>query len=141
MRLVGHKLGGGDTISLMEKESHSFEDLLVWKESMNLCKNIYKAFNTCMDYGLKSQIQRSAVSVVSNIAEGYELDSHKQLIRHFNIAKGSCGELRAQLYIAIDQQAIAKPTGDQLLSQARKVSSMLHKFIQARKKWDQSPSK
>lgn len=122
----------------MGRKSLAFEDLEVWKESMDLCKSIYLEFKTCLDFGLKNQIQRSAVSVASNIAEGFELHSSKQLIRHFMIAKGSCGELRTQLYIAIDQQIILKEKGDRLVNQAMKISSMLQKFIQARKRLDPS---
>ena len=80
-----------------------FEDLEVWKISMDLCADIYRLTNTELlskDFGLKDQIRRSAVSVPSNISEGYERDSKNQFIYFLVIAKGSCGELRTQLKIA-----------------------------------------
>jgi len=80
-----------------------FEDLEVWKVSMDLCADIYKLTNTELfskDFGLKDQIRRSAISVPSNISEGYERDSKNQFVYFLVIAKGSCGELRTQLRIA-----------------------------------------
>jgi four helix bundle protein len=80
-----------------------FEELEVWKVSMDLCADIYKLTNTELfskDFGLKDQIRRSAVSVPSNISEGYERDSKNQFVYFLVIAKGSCGELRTQLRIA-----------------------------------------
>lgn len=80
-----------------------FEELEVWKISMELCAEIYKLTNTELfskDFGLKDQIRRSSVSVPSNISEGFERDSKNQFIYFLTIAKGSCGELRTQLKIA-----------------------------------------
>jgi four helix bundle protein len=80
-----------------------FEELEVWKVSMDLCADIYRLTNTELfskDFGLKDQIRRSAVSVPSNISEGYERDSKNQFVYFLVIAKGSCGELRTQLRIA-----------------------------------------
>ena len=80
-----------------------FEDLEVWKLSMDLCADIYRLTNTellARDFGLKDQIRRSAVSVPSNISEGFERDSKNQFLYFLVIAKGSCGELRTQLKIA-----------------------------------------
>ena len=81
----------------------NFEDLEVWKLSMDLCADIYRLTNTellARDFGLKDQIRRSAVSVPSNISEGFERDSKNQFLYFLVIAKGSCGELRTQLKIA-----------------------------------------
>lgn len=80
-----------------------FEELEVWKTSMDLCSDIYKLTNTELfskDFGLKDQIRRSAISVPSNISEGFERDAKNQFIYFLTIAKGSCGELRTQLKIA-----------------------------------------
>jgi len=80
-----------------------FEELEVWKMSMELCTEIYKLTNTDLfskDFGLKDQIRRCSVSVPSNISEGYERDSKNQFLYFLAIAKGSCGELRTQLNIA-----------------------------------------
>jgi four helix bundle protein len=77
----------------------AFENLEVWKRSSRLCVALYKQLRDCKDRGFKDQATRSALSVPSNIAEGYERDSLNEYIRFLRIAKGSCGELRTQLYI------------------------------------------
>lgn len=80
-----------------------FEELEVWKLSMDLCTEIYKLTNTELfskDFGLKDQIRRSAVSIPSNISEGFERDSKNQFLYFLAIAKGSSGELRTQVKIA-----------------------------------------
>lgn len=82
-----------------------FEDLEVWKLSREVVKMIYTLTNKgkfIRDFGFREQIQRSAVSVMSNIAEGFERKTDKEFIQFLYIAKGSCGELRSQLYIALD---------------------------------------
>lgn len=101
---------------------------------MKLCNEIYSCLKYCKDYGLKDQMQRSSVSVPSNIAEGYELSTNRAYIRHLYIAKGSCGELRTQLYIAIKQGYIAEDKGKELVELAKKTAAMINNFIVARKK-------
>ena len=118
----------------MESTYQSFEDLVIWQEGMKICYQIYDALEHCHDFGLRNQMERSAVSVPSNIAEGYELSSDRVFIRHLYIAKGSAGELRTQLYIAIRQKYISEETGTELLAQAKKLGGMIQKFITARKK-------
>ncbi|MGA6827141.1 four helix bundle protein [Nitrospira sp. NS4] len=80
-----------------------FKDLAVWQEAKNLAVLIYKISDNDMprvDFGLRDQIRRSAVSVASNLAEGDERDTDKESVRYFFIAKGSVAELRTQLQIA-----------------------------------------
>ena len=77
-----------------------FEDLEIWKEGMEICKDVYVRLKDCKDYGLKDQMQRAAVSIPSNIAEGYERNSVKEKQQFMFIAKASCGELRTQLYLS-----------------------------------------
>ena len=76
----------------------ALEKLEVWKRGCRLAVDLYNALEQCRDYGLKDQITRSAISVPSNIAEGFERDSSREFSRFLKIAKGSCGELRTQLY-------------------------------------------
>ena len=118
----------------METTYTSFEELIIWQEGMQICYQVYDELINCRDYGLKNQMERSAVSIPSNIAEGYELSTDQAFIRHLYIAKGSSGELCTQLYIAIRQKYIAEKTGIELLNRTKKLSVMIQKFITARKK-------
>ena len=118
----------------MENTYSTFEDLLIWQEGMQLCYKVYDELIECRDYGLKNQMERSAVSVPSNIAEGYELSSDRAFIRHLYIAKGSIAELRTQLYIAIRQKYIPDETGISMIAHTQRLSGMIQKFINARKK-------
>lgn len=79
-----------------------FEDLICWQRARELTKEIYKAFEGCRDFGFKDQIQRAAVSVMSNIAEGFERGTRQEFLNYLFIAKGSAGEVRSQLYAALD---------------------------------------
>lgn len=87
-----------------------FEDLIAWQKARELTKFVYeisryrKDISTYrnFDIGLANQIQRASVSVMSNIAEGFDRATKYELINYFYIAKGSCGEVRAQLYVALD---------------------------------------
>jgi four helix bundle protein len=117
----------------MAKKIGRFEDLEVWKDSMRLAGNIYKHFSNLHDYGFRDQIQRATVSVPSNIAEGYERQSNKEFIQFLYIARGSCGELRTQLYIAIEINLIEKAQGLALIDCTRKISAMLSGLIKTRK--------
>lgn len=101
---------------------------------MKLCDEIYDVLKNCRDYGLRDQMQRSAVSVPSNIAEGFELNTNKGFIRYLYIAKGSGGELRTQIYIAIRQGYIENEKGMALVDISKKLGAMISNFIAARKK-------
>src|SRR6056297_2169956 len=110
-----------------------FEDLDVWKESMRLAIKIYGNLANCKSYGLKNQIQRSAVSIPSNIAEGYDRGTNKEYINFLHIAKGSCAELRTQLYIAKEVDILPKKTCNNFIDSTKKISAMLYNLIQVRK--------
>jgi len=112
---------------------HSFETLEVWKRSSRLAVRIYKVLENTQDRGLKSQMTRAAVSVPSSIAEGYERGTNKEFIRYLNIAKGSAGELRTQLYIAKEIGIISKEAMAELVEETRGIGAMLNKLAEARK--------
>ena len=118
----------------MERNYHSFEDLLIWQEGMDLCDQIYTALQTCHDYGLRNQMERSAVSIPSNISEGFELNTNRAFIRHLFIAKGSGGELRTQIYIAIRRKYISPELGNELILKTKKLGGMIFNFIAARRR-------
>jgi four helix bundle protein len=98
-----------------------------------LSADVYRRLRDPKDWGFRDQITRAGLSIPSNIAEGYERESNKNLIKFLHYAKGSAGELRAQLYIGIDIGFIAKATGNHWLTEARQISKMLATLIKARK--------
>lgn len=109
-----------------------FEDLEVGKEGIRLAVEIYRFLENCRDYGLRDQMQRAAVSIPSNIAEGFDRNTNKEFIRFLYISKGSCAELRTQLYLAVKTDVLDKSISDELLESTKKISVMLHQFIKVR---------
>ncbi len=110
-----------------------FEDLEVWKLARELTGKVYRITSEGLfakDYGLKDQIRRAAVSVMSNISEGYERGGNRELIQFLSIAKGSSGEVRCQLYIAMDQNYIADEKSRELINNFQKLSIMINNFIE-----------
>jgi four helix bundle protein len=109
-----------------------FEDLHVWQEARGLVSEVYKvtkqrAFRR--DFSLRDQITRAAVSSMSNIAEGFERGSRREFIQFLNVAKGSTGEVRSQLYVALDQEYVDQKMFEKLRGSALAVSRRLAKFI------------
>lgn len=115
----------------------NFQKLRVWQLAKELAIKIYKQTSKptfSKDFGLKDQIRRSAVSIPSNIAEGDELDTDKQSIRFFYIARGSTAELLTQLIIAQEIDYIDSESGNNLINDCKIISVMLTKLIKARGK-------
>jgi len=113
----------------------NFRELKVWQKSKDLAVRIYKLTNSgkiSKDYDLRGQIRKSAVSIPSNIAEGDELGTDKQSIRHFNIAKGSSAELLTQLIIAYEVDYFTEDIYNELEKECLEISSMLHGLIKHR---------
>ncbi len=111
----------------------SFEDLEVWKLARVLAGKIHSFSSQgdfCKDYGFKDQIQRAAVSIVSNVAEGFERQSNNQFLHFLDIAVGSAGEVRAQLYLALDFGYIDRQQFLDATSDAKKIGRMLTKLMQ-----------
>lgn len=105
-----------------------FEDIIAWQKARVLTADIYKITSTekfVRDFRLSGQIQRAAVSIMSNIAEGYERDSPNEFHRFLTIAKASCAEVRSQLYIALDIGYIDQATFKQLIKQAEEVGRII----------------
>lgn len=113
----------------MSDKIEKFEDLRIWEEGINLTVEIYNAFKGCRDFGLRDQIQRAAVSIPSNIAEGFDRQTNNEFIRFLRIAKGSCAELRTQLIIS---QRVGILRNDDLIEGTRRLSSMIQKLISYR---------
>ena len=109
-----------------------FEDLAVWQDARALVKTIYATSKQSVfyrDIGLREQIRRAATSTMSNIAEGFERGSRKEFIQFLNISKGSTGEVRSQLYIALDQEYLTENKFNALRDSAASLSRRLAKFI------------
>jgi four helix bundle protein len=109
-----------------------FEDLEVWKQARRLTNEIYRVTQGAgfsKDFGLRDQIQRAVVSIMSNIAEGFERGGNQEFIQFLYIAKGSCGEVRSQLYVALDQGYVDKEHFVQISNSLRKLSAMLAGLI------------
>jgi four helix bundle protein len=105
-----------------------FEDIEAWKMARELTKAIYQITGTgqfARDFGLRDQIRRAVVSVMSNIAEGFERGGNKEFLQFLSFAKGSCGEVRAQLYIALDQLYISEVQFQELVEQTKTVSRLI----------------
>ena len=107
----------------------AFENLDVWKRSARLSADIYRALQSCKDWGFRDQLVRSALSVPSNVAEGYERNSRNEYVWFLTIAKGSCGELRTQLYIAMDVEPIERSVAKRFVTEAAELSKMLQGMI------------
>jgi len=116
-----------------KKKIESFEDLQIWQRGIKLSLDTYKLFENCRDFGFRDQIQRASVSIPSNIAEGFERNTNKEFIQFLYIAKGSSGELRTQLILAINLGLIEKKNGTVLIEEAKTLSSMIFSLIKTRK--------
>ena len=109
-----------------------FEEIESWRKARTLTNEIYQATSSgkfFRDFGLKDQIRRASVSILSNIAEGFERGGDKEFSQFLGIAKGSCGEVRAQLYVALDQGYLSQEIFDSLSTKAVEVSELLSGFI------------
>jgi len=112
---------------------HPFESLDVWKRASRLAVSTYQTLKVCRDFGLKDQMTRAAVSIPSNIAEGYERGTNKEFIRYLNIAKGSTAELRTQLYIAAEIGEISSEAMKELVEETKGISGMIRNLAKTRK--------
>lgn len=106
-----------------------FVDLGVWQRSSRLCAELYRELKDSREWGFRDQITRSALSVPSNIAEGYERNSRKEYVQFLRFAKGSCGEMRTQLYIGKEAGLIEASRAESLIEEAAAIGRMLGAMI------------
>ncbi len=109
----------------------SFEELEVWKRSCRLAVDVARAVAATRLYSLKDQIQRAAISIPSNIAEGSERDSRQDFIRFLRTAKGSAAELRTQCYIAFKLELLKKSDLEKFTQETKEISAMLQGLIRS----------
>ncbi len=106
-----------------------FEDIIAWQKANILTINIYKAFSGCKDFSFKNQIERASISVMNNIAEGFERQTNKEFKNFLFIAKGSCGEVRSMLSIAENLKYLNEENTIRLHRQTVEISRVLSGLI------------
>ncbi|MBA3513345.1 MAG: four helix bundle protein [Pyrinomonadaceae bacterium] len=116
------------------KQIRSFEDLMVWQMGIELVKQVYLLTATgglSRDFGLRDQIRRASVSVPTNIAEGFERGSRKEYLLFLNFAKGSAGEVRSLLRVALEVDYLQVAVYEELKNTAQKLSACLYNQMKA----------
>lgn len=109
-----------------------FEDIEAWRKARELARDVYALSSDgplARDFGLRDQIRRAAVSVMSNIAEGFERGGDVEFRRFLSIAKGSAGEVKAQLYVALDAGMISQDVFDSLYNRAAETGNLIGGFM------------
>ena len=106
-----------------------FEDIVGWQKAYELSQIIYQVFSDCKDYGFKNQIQRAAVSIMNNIAEGFERKTNNEFKQFLYVAKGSCGELRSMIYLAKSLKYLSDESASILLKKSTEISKILSGLI------------
>ena len=109
-----------------------FEDIVSWQRARELTREIYgcsKVGAFARDFGLRDQIQRASVSTMANIAEGFERGGDKEFIQFLSTSKGSCGEVRSHLYVALDQKYVSQQVFADLYSKADEVGRLIGGFM------------
>src|ERR1043165_3427110 len=110
----------------------SFEEIASWQKARELTKLIYqhsKRGEFARDFGLRDQIRRASIPIMSNIAEGFERGGDKEFVQFLSTAKGSCGGVRSQLYVAFDQEYLTKADFDSLRQMTVSISRLISGFM------------
>lgn len=110
-----------------------FEDIIAWQKSKELSLTCYRQFKGLRDFAFKDQILRAAMSIMNNIAEGFERMSNKDFKRFLFIAKGSCGEVRSMLHLALDLGYLDKKVFESLYQESLEISKILSGLIKVLK--------
>jgi four helix bundle protein len=109
-----------------------FEDIVAWQKARELTKDVYARSRQgafAKDFGLKDQVQRASVSIMANVAEGFERGGDKEFIQFLSMSKGSCGEVKSHLYVALDQQYLSPADFGSLYQSADEVGRLLSGFM------------
>ena len=108
-----------------------FEDILAWQKAKDLTLDLYRSFEGNRDFGYKDQIQRASVSIMNNIAEGFERQTKKEFRQFLFVAKGSCAEVKSMLILASELSYLNKEKSDLLASQVVEISKILSGLIKS----------
>ena len=106
-----------------------FEDIIAWQKGKELTLIVYIKYKNCKDFSLKSQIERASVSIMNNIAEGFERRTNKELKNFLFIAKGSAGEVRSMLKLGLELGYIQKEEFEKMYNLTLEISKLLSGFI------------
>jgi four helix bundle protein len=109
-----------------------FEEIQAWQKARQLVKRIYQVTSEgdfAQDYGLKDQITRASVSIISNIAEGFSRQTDKEFIQYLHVAKGSASEVQSQLYVALDLGYISKDAFKELYELSQETIRLISGFV------------
>jgi four helix bundle protein len=126
----GRKEKDGDPKNMNDD---TFENLEVWKEAIELAVRVYQLFQKCTDFEFRGQIRSAAMSVANNIAEGYERSSNAEFIRFLDIARGSCGEVRSQTYVAPRIGLLNEVDALALRAKAKRLSKRIARLMEVRR--------
>ena len=107
----------------------TFEDLTIWRRAKRLTVDIYKMMADCRDFGFRDQIQRAAVSIMNNIAEGSESGSNQMNIKYLLISRGSCAEVRSMFYLAQEIGYCSQNERDRLINECQGITGSINKLI------------
>ena len=117
---------------------NTFEELEIWILSREICQDVWDIFERTAlgkDYELKNQMNRSSGSIMDNIAEGFERNGRREFINFLSYSKGSCGELRSQLYRAFDRKYITKEEFEFLkektITESKKIGSFMSYLLKS----------
>lgn len=106
-----------------------FEDIEAWKEARDLVAVVYRFFSALPDFGFKNQIQRASLSIMSNIAEGFDRGTNKEFIHFLAIARGSVSEVKSLIYAALDIGYLDETTFNEIGGRCLKISNLINGFI------------
>jgi len=115
-----------------------FENLEVWKVSARLASDLYKATKDLKDWGFRDQLTRAALSISSNIAEGFDRESQADCIKFLVYAKSSAAEVRSQLYVGVDVGFIASEAGKQWIEKTVRIAAMLTALIKKKREFEKA---
>jgi four helix bundle protein len=110
----------------------NFEDIISWQKARVMTRDVYAASKMVLfsrDLGLRDQIQRASVSTMANIPEGFERGGNKEFAQFLSNSKGSCGEVKSHLYVALDQNYITQEGFDHIYGEADEVGRLLSEFM------------
>lgn len=111
--------------------NRSLENLYIWQMARNVVNDIYNMMDSYKDYGFKEQLQRASISIMNNIAEGFDSGSDKKFISYLNISRGSCSEVNSMLYLCEDLKICDKEQRISIQNKIKIISSGCIKLIKS----------